>query len=189
MKKILFLILLISFDASARVRDTRDTSLYGGFGFGYSDASLQLEGQEQSDFSGWNGALELGVNWTLNSPFGINLAAEYLTSDMDNSLDSPTYMEKADVNATNLKLGLYWGNFTIGVGVSETKIKVKNVSSTSAGETSSFSGDADMYFVNYGFENNHLRAVVEAQYSTGVFEELKYEGMSFGVRIFYLFSK
>ncbi len=193
MKKHTVLILLnILFCSSVFAQtsgEKREGGPYAKFGFGYSMITLQPVGEAKSDFSGWHAAAEAGLNFAVNEIWGFNLAAEYKTTDVENTIDSPTYMEKADVTSSAGKLGFYWRNLTIGGGYLSTKIKTKNVSNVSASTTNSFSGNPQLYYVNYGFEKNNLGANIEVQYITGDLDDVKYTDASIGVRLIYLFGK
>lgn len=192
MRIILLLFLLMS--ATTRERafaasfgGKKSSGVYAGIGFGYTSAELQPTGQPKSTFGGSHGVVELGANIKFTTSFGMNLAAEYKSSAIENTIESSNYMEKAEISSTSGKLGFYWRDFTIGGGYSSTAIDVKNVSSSAPSQIKTFEGSPTTVFVNYGFENELFRTVLEVQHSFGNFDEMKYGESSLGLRLFLMF--
>lgn len=189
MRILVFVFLIVTTSIAEAQQHKRATGLYSGFGFGYSSVTLQPSGQPKSSFSGWHGAIEAGLNFKLADSFGVNLAGEYKTTDVENTIDSPTYMENADIKTATGKFGFFWRDITIGAGYTSTKIDVKNVSSSSVSNENSFDGSPLLIYANYGFEKDSLRGVLEVQHTSGAFENIKYTDISVGVKLVLLFGK
>ncbi len=186
MKYLFFTLLLLSLSSFA-ARDQITKGSYIGGGFNYGLVGLTPTNQSESNFKGWGGVIEVGTNLELTTNFGLNLAGEYKFSEVNNTLKSDTYMEKASINTGTAKVGFYYGATTVGVGYSSTDVEVKNVSSTASSSTVSFKGSPILYYANYGFEQRGVRSVIEFQYSSGEFDDVTYKDMTIGLRLFVLF--
>lgn len=189
MRILVFTLLFLTTSIAEAQQHKRVSGLYSGFGFGFSSVTLQPNGQPKSSFSGWHGAIEAGINFKLADSFGVNLAGEYLTTDVENTIDSPTYMENADIKAAAGKFGFFWRDITIGVGYTSTKVNVKNVSSSSASNENNFSGSPLLVYANYGFEKDSLRGVIEVKHASGELEDIKYTDLSVGIKLVFLFGR
>jgi hypothetical protein len=185
---ILVSIPVVSFAVDRSNISQRDTGAFAGVGFGYSSLSLQPENSQKSNFQGWNGLLEGGFVWAFTDDFGMIFSGEYKLTDSTNTLKSSTYMEKAKFTQMNGKGGFYWGNVSFGGGLVKTEVEIKNVSSTTLGQTQTYKGSPKLIFVNYGFEKANLRAEVGGEYIFGnINDNIEYKDISAGVRFFFLF--
>jgi hypothetical protein len=194
MKKIFFIILFLTLSqaeisrAERASQSTRDSGPYAGVGFGFSQVTLTQENEAKSTFQGWNAVGEAGINLAFTDTFGFQASGEYKLTDVTNTMKSTTYMEKADFTQLNARAGFYWGAFTFGGGISKTSVDIKSVSSSSEGETKTFTGTPKLIFLNYGFEKGNMRAAIEGEYLTGTINNnIKYNDYSGGVRIYLLF--
>src|SRR5262245_21449257 len=149
MKSLVLVLSLFFITSTYGASNELTTGNYMGGGFGYSLVGLTPTGQTASDFKGWTGIVEVGTNLEISGSFGLNLAGEYRITEVNNTIDSTTYMEKAKIYAATAKLGFYFGSFTLGGGYSKSQIEVSNVSSTTSSSTTKFSGHPTLIYMNY----------------------------------------
>ncbi len=169
---------------SAQARGQGQGSIYFGGGFLREINSYKFNSTE-SNFTGWGASAVAGLEIELKGNFGLFLEGEYARHELLNTLQSTTYLEKATNTALIGKVGAYYGMIGFGMAASQNQIDVDNVSSSSAGNRTSFKGLAYHAVGQLTFPAaNQVRAVIEGKFGTGTFEGLTYTETQIGLRLY-----
>lgn len=163
----LLIALLIFSCSSSKAADRKSFRIQLGGGLTYSSLKL-TESTTESKFTGGGYSAEAGVLMPLGTSVGFTSSIDYGNAIDNNTSSETTYLERATLQQTALKVGLEWDAFELGVGFRSLSLKILTVSSSVAPIESELTGNLPFAYARVFFENNSMfRFALEGNYHKG----------------------
>lgn len=138
MKRLAAMLILLLAVSSAEARRGDGSGVYFGGGMLRSISTFKSQ-TTSSNFAGWGGTVQVGVDFSdeTSGPF---LEAEYGRTDLINSFSNSTYLEKATNSYLGAQAGFRINAFSLSGGARQNEITVDNVATLGNSGRNTFSG-------------------------------------------------